>query len=80
MLLYLIPTYSQAHLTCLEPELIISVKKLAIIIPREPSLIQKFSITDASEDINVADLILDFTDGTDIIELENKTFADLTIK
>ncbi len=37
------------------------------------------SVSDASTDINVADIITDFTNGTDKIGLEDKTFADLTI-
>ena len=37
------------------------------------------SISDASTDINIADLITDFTNGTDKIGLEDKSFSDLTI-
>ena len=37
------------------------------------------SVSDASTDINVADIITDFSNGTDKIGLEDKTFSDLTI-
>ena len=37
------------------------------------------SVSDASADISVADIITDFTNGSDKIRLEDKTFADLTI-
>ena len=37
------------------------------------------SVSDASTDINVADMITDFSNGTDKIGLEDKTFSDLTI-
>ena len=37
------------------------------------------SVLDASTDINVADMITDFSNGTDKIGLEDKTFSDLTI-
>ncbi len=36
-------------------------------------------VSDASTDINVADIITDFSNGTDEIGLEDKTFSDLTI-
>ena len=38
-----------------------------------------YSVSDASTDIKVADMITDFSNGTDKIGLEDKTFADLTI-
>ena len=37
------------------------------------------SVSDASTDINVATIIPDFSNGTDKIGLEDKTFSDLTI-
>ncbi len=37
------------------------------------------TISDASTDINVADIVTDFTNGTDKIGLEDKSFSDLTI-
>ncbi len=37
------------------------------------------SVSDASTDINVADIITDFSNRTDEIGLEDKTFSDLTI-
>ena len=37
------------------------------------------SVSDASTDINVADIITDFSNGTDKIGLEDKTFSQLTI-
>ena len=37
------------------------------------------SVSDASTDINVATIIPDFSNGTDTIGLEDKTFSDLTL-
>ena len=37
------------------------------------------SVSDASTDINVADIIIDFSNGTDKIGMKDKTFSDLTI-
>ena len=37
------------------------------------------TISDASTDINVADIVTDFTNGTDKIGLEDKSYSDLTI-
>ncbi len=37
------------------------------------------SVSDASTDINVATIIPDFSNGTDKIKLEDKTFSDLKI-
>ena len=37
------------------------------------------SLSDASTDLSVADIISDFTDGSDKIGLEDRTFANLTI-
>ena len=37
------------------------------------------NVSDASKNIYVADIITDFSNGTDKIELEDKTFSDLTI-
>ena len=37
------------------------------------------SVSDGSTDINVADIITDFSNGTDKIDMEDRTFSDLTI-
>ena len=37
------------------------------------------TISDASTDLNIVDIVTDFTNGTDKISLEDESFSDLTI-